>query len=158
MLMLYPTLLTLFAEIVIQVVIIYVGGQAFSVKPLPGREWGISVALGIVSIPLGAIVRLLPNAPFEKLFKLLGLLPNDPVLPVARPDAEWNSAITKVQDNLAVYGHIRSGRSNASAFVKQSRLARFHYDYDRPGLYVVSCACPGIFRAENFHRVVLALH
>ena len=141
MLMLYPALLTLLAEIVIQVVIVFVGGQAFSVKPLPGREWGISIALGIVSIPLGAIVRLLPNAPFERLFKLLGLLPNEPVLPVARPESEWNSAITKLQDNLAVYGHIRSGRS---AFIKSSRLARFHYDYDRPGLYVVSGPCFGM--------------
>jgi Ca2+-transporting ATPase len=106
---------------------------------LPGREWGISLALGVVSIPLGAIVRLLPNGPFEKLFKLTGLLPTETVLPVVRHDAEWNSAITKLRDNLALYGQIRSGRLNASTYVNKSR---HHFqDLDRPGLYVVDRIC-----------------
>jgi Ca2+-transporting ATPase len=108
-----------FAEVVIQVAIIFVGGTAFSVIRLPGRDWGISLALGVVSIPLGAIVRLLPNGPFEKLFELTRLLPTETVLPVVRHDAEWDSAITKLRDNLSLYGNIWSGRLNASARLRE---------------------------------------
>ncbi|KAJ6501168.1 Ca-transporting ATPase, partial [Mycena vitilis] len=43
-----------------QFLIVFIGGAAFGVTRMGGREWGISLALGIASIPLGAIVRLLP--------------------------------------------------------------------------------------------------
>ncbi|KAG1804284.1 hypothetical protein EV424DRAFT_1300201, partial [Suillus variegatus] len=48
-------------EIAVQVVIVFIGGTAFQVTCIAGREWGISLALGFVSIPLGALIRLLPN-------------------------------------------------------------------------------------------------
>jgi Ca2+-transporting ATPase len=111
-------------EIAGQVIIVFKGGAAFQVKPLPGKEWGISLALGVVSIPLGAIVRLLPTAPFEKLFNAIGLLGKTDVLPSIRPEAEWNSTIDLVRDNLNVFGQLRGGRLRSSSFVLQSRSAR----------------------------------
>jgi len=63
-------------EIAVQILIVFIGGAAFQVTPISGREWGISLALGVVSIPLGALIRLMPDAPFEKLFIKVHLLQN----------------------------------------------------------------------------------
>ena len=116
------------SEVAVQVLIVFVGGSAFQVTPIGGREWGISIALGIVSIPLGAIARLLPNGPFETLFKKLHLLPSPKVLPLSRADVEWNSAITRVRDNLSLFSQIRNGRLQSSYHVNKSRSARLNYD------------------------------
>ncbi|KAG1722753.1 hypothetical protein EDB19DRAFT_1916483 [Suillus lakei] len=81
-------------EIAVQVVIVFIGGTAFQVTCIAGREWGISLALGFVSIPLGALIRLLPNGPFECLFIMMCLLPKpEGGLLKVRPDVEWNSEI-----------------------------------------------------------------
>jgi len=118
-------------EIAVQVLIVFVGGSAFQVTHIGGREWGISLALGVVSIPLGALIRLLPNEPFEKAFKALGLLGRREVLPTTRPDSEWNSAITLVRDNLGTFANLRGGRVRSSSFVIKSRSARLSQEEDR---------------------------
>jgi Ca2+-transporting ATPase len=50
-----------------QVLIIFKGGQAFQIQPLNGKEWGMSIGLGAISIPWGAVIRLTPDAWFEAL-------------------------------------------------------------------------------------------
>jgi Ca2+-transporting ATPase len=45
-----------------QVLIIFVGGQAFKITRLDGKEWGMSIGLGAISIPFGACIRLLPDS------------------------------------------------------------------------------------------------
>ncbi|KAJ7608118.1 hypothetical protein DFH06DRAFT_1379188 [Mycena polygramma] len=109
-----------------QVLIVFIGGAAFQVTPIGGQEWGISLALGVVSIPLGAIVRLLPSDPFECLFKRLGLLGRPDVLPTTcpNPDTVGRNAYTRVRDNLATFVQVRGGRVRSSSFVIQSRTAR----------------------------------
>ncbi|KAF4981247.1 hypothetical protein FZEAL_2911 [Fusarium zealandicum] len=44
-----------------QVLIIFVGGEAFEIKPLDGKEWGLSIGLGAISVPWGALIRLCPD-------------------------------------------------------------------------------------------------
>ncbi|KAG9993592.1 calcium-translocating P-type ATPase, partial [Aureobasidium melanogenum] len=44
-----------------QVMIMFVGGRAFSVERLTGEQWGYSVGLGAISIPVGVIIRLIPD-------------------------------------------------------------------------------------------------
>ncbi|EGN98945.1 hypothetical protein SERLA73DRAFT_90032 [Serpula lacrymans var. lacrymans S7.3] len=113
-------------EIAVQVLIVFIGGAAFQVTRIGGREWGISLALGFVSIPLGALIRILPNGPFERLFVKMRLFPNSKVLPTSRADVEWNAAIELVRDNLATFAHVRGGRLRSSSFVVKSRNARIH--------------------------------
>ncbi|KAJ7134364.1 hypothetical protein C8R44DRAFT_828915 [Mycena epipterygia] len=116
-----------------QIMIVFIGGAAFGVTPIGGRDWGISLALGVVSIPLGAFIRLLPNDPFEKLFKRLGLLGSPDVLPTT-PNLDtvgWN-AITRVRDNLATFANVRGGRVRSSSFVVKSRTARLNQEKERP--------------------------
>ena len=44
----------------IQVLIINVGGEAFSIIRLNGVQWAVSVVLGLLSLPFGVIIRLIP--------------------------------------------------------------------------------------------------
>ncbi|KAI8683991.1 Calcium-transporting ATPase [Fusarium keratoplasticum] len=44
-----------------QVLIIFVGDQAFEIVRLNGREWGLSIGLGAISLPWGALIRLCPD-------------------------------------------------------------------------------------------------
>ena len=45
-----------------QILIIYVGGTAFSVTRLNGVQWVVCIAvLGLLSLPFGAVMRLVPN-------------------------------------------------------------------------------------------------
>ncbi|TFK40151.1 Ca-transporting ATPase [Crucibulum laeve] len=112
-------------EIAVQILIVFVGGAAFQVTRIGGREWGISLALGVVSIPWGAVIRYMPNGPFERMFNALGLFGRQEVLPTTKPDTEgWNGAITLVRDNLSTFANLRGGRLRASSFVVKSRSAR----------------------------------
>ncbi|KAJ7650379.1 Ca-transporting ATPase [Roridomyces roridus] len=113
-------------EIGVQILIVFVGSSAFEVTRIGGREWGISLALGVVSIPLGVLVRLLPSEPFEKLFTRFGLLGRPDVLPTTAPNPDnvgWQ-AITRVRDNLGTFANVRGGRVRSSSFVVKSRTAR----------------------------------
>ena len=44
-----------------QVLIIFVGSDAFEIVRLSGKEWGLSIGLGAISIPWGAAIRLCPD-------------------------------------------------------------------------------------------------
>ncbi|KAG5651154.1 hypothetical protein H0H81_009669 [Sphagnurus paluster] len=126
-------------EIAVQVLIVFVGGDAFQVTKINGREWGISLALGIVSIPLGALIRLLPNGPFEKLFSAVGLLGKRAVLPTTSPESEsWGGAAALVRDNLSTFANLRGGRLRSSSFVIKSRLSRTSQDHPQTPLPISS--------------------
>lgn len=115
----------LLLEIAGQVLIVFVGGAAFQVTRIPGREWGISLALGFVSIPLGVLIRCIPTPPLERAFIKLRIMSSDEVLPTTKPaTTEWNAAITRVRDNLSLFSRLRGGRVNASSFIIKSRRSR----------------------------------
>jgi Ca2+-transporting ATPase len=44
-----------------QILIAFVGGKAFSVVRLSQAQWAYSVVLGALSIPVGIIIRLIPD-------------------------------------------------------------------------------------------------
>ncbi|KIY43940.1 calcium-translocating P-type ATPase [Fistulina hepatica ATCC 64428] len=113
-------------EIVAQIIIVFVGGSAFEVTKIGGREWGISLALGVVSLPLGAIVRLIPSGPFQTLFDKLGLFGRKEELPTTSPTAEQGKG--KVRDNLSTFANLRGGRVRSSSFIGKSRRQRLDED------------------------------
>ncbi|KAH8978946.1 hypothetical protein EDB92DRAFT_1806951 [Lactarius akahatsu] len=55
-------------EVALQVLVCSFGGSAFDVTRMGAREWCISVALSCGSLPVGAVIRLLPNEPLERVF------------------------------------------------------------------------------------------
>ncbi|KAI8079650.1 PMCA-type calcium-translocating P-type ATPase [Gilbertella persicaria] len=51
-----------------QVVIVQFGGAAFQVVPLDGAHWGIAIVIGFLSLPIGVVIRLIPDNIFGFLF------------------------------------------------------------------------------------------
>ncbi|KAH9481469.1 Calcium-transporting ATPase 2 [Psilocybe cubensis] len=130
-------------EIVIQVLIVFVGGAAFQVTRISGREWGISLALGFVSIPWGAVIRCMPTKPFESFFKFIRLVGKPEVLPTVKPDTDgWSGAINLVRDNLSTFANIRGGRVRSSSFVLKSRSARLSNQNDQMTISSVLTMAP----------------
>lgn len=116
-----------FAEVAIQVIIMFVGGAAFSVTPISGRDWGISIAFGFLSIPVGALIRTIPNGPILNLLVSTQLMQDPNALPVVTPDTEtYNQAIDQVRDNLSTFANIRGGRSSSIVRVRKRRSVRLH--------------------------------
>lgn len=58
----------------LQVCIIFVGSEVFDIKPggLDGKQWGISVAIAVISLPWGVVVRLFPDPWFEVIATTVG--------------------------------------------------------------------------------------
>lgn len=116
-----PTLLR--AEIGIQILIIFIGGSAFQVTRIGGCYWGISLALGLVSLPLGVLLRVLPSKSVERVLIKMRLSPNPEVLPTARPNTDY-PAFQVVCDNLETFVRARGERVRGSSYVNRSRKAR----------------------------------
>ncbi|CAK1360862.1 Calcium-transporting ATPase 8, plasma membrane-type [Cercospora beticola] len=74
-----------------QVMIMYIGGRAFSISRIGARDWGIAVVLGAGSLPWGILVRLFPDAWFATLAKFFGW----PVVRVYRPLSRATHAISR---------------------------------------------------------------
>ncbi|KAH9174557.1 hypothetical protein EDB89DRAFT_1848806 [Lactarius sanguifluus] len=49
-------------------------GSAFGITYMGAREWVVSLTLASVSLPLGALIRLIPNEPCERFFEAVNLL------------------------------------------------------------------------------------
>lgn len=52
-----------------QAVIVSFGGTAFQVVQLDGPHWAISIVIGLISLPVGVVVRLIPDDIFGFLFR-----------------------------------------------------------------------------------------
>ena len=103
----------------------FVGGAAFSIASIQAREWGISIAFGFLSIPVGALIRTIPNKPLRKLLILLKLMPDPNVLPTTTDDKEkYNQAIEQVRDHLSTFANIRGGRSSSIVRPRKRRSVR----------------------------------
>lgn len=122
------SLINVHSEIGIQVLIVFVGGNAFSVTKIDGKYWGISIALGFMSIPIGFLIRCIPNGPVERFFYKVRLMRDPALLPTERPNADtegdWNPAINLLNNTLNTFKGIRGGRARANSFVAKSRSAR----------------------------------
>ncbi|KAI1129012.1 calcium-translocating P-type ATPase [Nemania abortiva] len=56
----------------LQVLIIFVGGDAFEIKPINGVQWAICVVSAFVSLPWGVLIRLFPDEWFAIIAKTVG--------------------------------------------------------------------------------------
>ena len=107
-----------------QILIVFVGGAAFSVRRINGVYWAISVIIGAFSLPVAVIVRLLPTAPFERFLIKMRLYPDPNALPTTSPDADehqYNEGIEKVKTDLHL---LSSVRGNRTPMVFKSRSAQ----------------------------------
>ncbi|KAE8416691.1 hypothetical protein BDV36DRAFT_199324 [Aspergillus pseudocaelatus] len=94
-----------------QVLIIFVGGHAFSVTRINGAQWGVCLIIGVISLPIAVIIRLIPDAFIEKLIPTSFNRKKAPELFVSDEDRfEWNPALTEIRDQLKFLKRVRGGR------------------------------------------------
>lgn len=104
-----------------QVMIMFVGGRAFSVTKLSGSQWGISIILGVLSLPIAVIIRLIPDAAAAKLMPNWMTKKRKPRNVYVTDDRfEWNRGIEEIRDELAFLKLVRGGRLNQLKFQKKN--------------------------------------
>ncbi|MCJ1354506.1 MAG: hypothetical protein MMC33_004495 [Icmadophila ericetorum] len=98
-----------------QFLIMFKGGAAFNIHNLNGAQWGYSIVLGALSIPIAIVIRLIPDELFERLVP--SFLTRDPTPSVLISDEEehyrWNPALEEVKEELLFLRKLRGGRLSA---------------------------------------------
>ncbi|BDD54720.1 hypothetical protein MAP00_000315 [Monascus purpureus] len=95
-----------------QILIIFVGGQAFSVTRLNGAQWAVGLVLGVISIPVAIVIRLVPDEFIRKLIPTFWNRKKGPELIVSDEDTKylWNPALEEIRDQLTFIKTVRGGR------------------------------------------------
>lgn len=95
-----------------QIMIVFVGGAAFSVTRIAGRDWAICIVLGAISIPVAIIIRLVPNEIVRFFVPNFILTWNERrnVEISEESRAAWNPVVNQIRDELAFIRNIRSSR------------------------------------------------
>jgi Ca2+-transporting ATPase len=96
-----------------QVLIIFIGGQAFAVTRLNGPQWGVSLVLGVISLPIAIIIRLIPDEFIRRLIPPFWRhKKSGPQVFVSDEDRqfEWNPALEEIRDQLTFLKTVRGGR------------------------------------------------
>lgn len=104
-----------------QVMIIFVGGKAFSVTRLNAAQWGYSVVLGALAIPVAIIIRLIPDELIRKMIPSGLRRQPTPQLVVSDDERQyaWNPALEEIRDELSLLKMLRGGRINALKYKLQ---------------------------------------
>ena len=98
-----------------QLLIIFVGGDAFAINPLSGYSWAVSVVLGFLSVPVAMLIRLIPDEFIRK------CIPNFFVHKKVSPEVvvsdeeryyAYNPALEDIKEELAFLKMVRGGRLN----------------------------------------------
>ncbi|RKP25553.1 hypothetical protein SYNPS1DRAFT_15497 [Syncephalis pseudoplumigaleata] len=96
-----------------QVIIVQVGGLAFKTTPLNGVQWATCIVIGLFSLPVGALVRLIP----DQWFRCVGFLARLQDSANRDPEREklyaWKKGIRDVHSELSVFRALRGGRLRA---------------------------------------------
>lgn len=104
----------------LQVLIIFVGGKAFSVERLDARGWGYSIAFGFLSIPIGAAIRCIPDELIRKFVPEFLLRSDNGTPELTIEDAEEQSQLPKpltdVREELSFLKKMKGGRINNLRF------------------------------------------
>ena len=104
-----------------QVMIIFVGGDAFSVRKLNGAQWGISLILGALSIPIAIVIRLIPDEVIRKLIPAFFIRKKGPEVFISDEERQyqWNPALEEIKEELAFLKKLRGGRLNVLKYKLQ---------------------------------------
>jgi Ca2+-transporting ATPase len=108
-----------------QTMIIFVGGVAFSVTRLNGAQWACSIVLGFLSLPVGVIIRLIPDELVAKCVPAILKRKNPPELVVSDEDYQWNKGLLEIRDELAFIKRVRGGRLSNLKFKIQHPTEAF---------------------------------
>lgn len=96
-----------------QILIIFLGGKAFSVQPLnQASQWAVSVLLGALAVPLAVIIRLIPDQFITKLILYMWPRTKSPELGVPGESRQygWNTVLEEIRDYPVFMKKVRGGR------------------------------------------------
>jgi Ca2+-transporting ATPase len=99
-----------------QVIIVIFGGRALQVVPLNGAQWGYSIALGFLSIPVAIITRCVPDDVFRKIIPRRWLSQVSTSAPVASDEGQqtdWNYALQEIREEMKFLSWVHGGRLHA---------------------------------------------
>jgi Ca2+-transporting ATPase len=98
-----------------QLLIIFVGGAAFSINHLSAESWAISLILGLLSVPIAILIRLIPDEFIRKMIPSFGRRKTPDVFVSDEEQQhhyQWNPALEEIKEELAFLKMIRGGRLN----------------------------------------------
>jgi Ca2+-transporting ATPase len=95
-----------------QIMIVSVGGTAFSVVRQDIKAWVIALVLGLLSIPIAFVIRLIPDASVQKMVPSWLHRRAKPQVFVSDEEQQysWNPALVEIKDELTFLNKIRGGR------------------------------------------------
>jgi Ca2+-transporting ATPase len=105
-----------------QVMIIFVGGKAFNVVPLNGAQWAYSIVLGALSIPVGVVIRLVPDELILRLVpEYLKRKPKGPEVTISDEEEQFRfpKPLADVKEELSFLKKMKGGRLNNLKFAMQ---------------------------------------
>jgi P-type Ca2+ transporter type 2C len=106
-----------------QIMIIFIGGKAFSIIGLTGEQWGYSIFFGVLSIPIGAIIRLIPDELIRRLIPEAFLKSKAKGPQVTVEDEEqqfyFPKPLSDVREELSFLKRVKGGRLNNLKFAMQ---------------------------------------
>lgn len=113
-----------------QVLIMFIGGRAFNIEQrLNGAQWGYSIVLGFLSIPVGALIRCVPNSFVLWLVPdfIKNRKPKGPELMVTDEEEQFRfpQPLSDVKEELSFLKRVKGGRLNNLKFRMQD--AREHW-------------------------------
>lgn len=104
-----------FSMIAGQVLIIMIGGRALQVVHLNGAQWGYSIGLGFLSIPVAIITRCVPDNALQRIVPRLRWCQ---VVGYGRErsnrsqQADWDAALLKVREEIELVAWLPGRRSH----------------------------------------------
>lgn len=112
-----------------QILILFVGGAAFSVHRLNAAQWAYSLILGAASIPFGMVFRLIPDELIEKLLLRWPQRPSNRPAVTVEDDEEsirpWNVVQEGIREELTFLKRVRGGRMSNLAYKIQHPVEAF---------------------------------
>lgn len=115
-----------------QVLIIMVGGKAFRIadEKQSATQWGIAIVLGLISIPVGVIIRLIPDELLERLVPNFIKRRSDSKVPglTVSDDEErftYPTPLADIREELAWLKRVKGGRLNNLKFAMEHPRQHF---------------------------------
>jgi Ca2+-transporting ATPase len=124
-----------------QVLIIYVGGAAFSVREITAMQWGVCIALAIGSLPWAVALRLIPDKPVGIILDAVATAIGFVVKPVGRVFAAIGRLIKRLKRRRNNKGKDAED-SEAKSLDEYSSEERISDEEQRPGVPQVMITTP----------------
>ncbi len=111
-----------------QIIIVFFAGDAFGVHRLTAAQWGISLVFGFLSIPVGILIRLVPDSWVRKVAQSIPLpwrrrIKRNDVPDLVIEGNGLGDALLDVKDSLAFLKKVRGGRIRALSAVISGKAA-----------------------------------